>query len=158
MTSPTATSITSTSATLGGTVSSDAGASLSKRGVLYALTSVNSNPTLGGTGVKEADDASTSTGTFTEAITGLTAGAGYSYVAFATQYRRHQLYQPGFDVRHIVSKHSQDRRGVDRDGITKPGYFCHPTVVRLVNRRRPDLLCRSLDEGRGWIEQWDHLR
>ena len=84
VTSPTATSITSTSATLGGTVSSDAGASLSKRGVLYALTSVNSNPTLGGTGVKEADDASTSTGTFTEAITGLTAGAGYSYVAFAT--------------------------------------------------------------------------
>ena len=84
MTAPTATSITATGATLGGTVSSDGGAALTKRGVLYALTSENPNPTLGGTGVIEVDDASATTGTFTESISGLAVGTSYSYVAFAT--------------------------------------------------------------------------
>jgi streptogramin lyase len=84
VTSPTTTSITSTTATLGGTVTSTGGASLSKRGVLYALTSINSNPTLGGPGVTEIDDTSATTGTFSMAITGLTAGTDYSFVAFAS--------------------------------------------------------------------------
>jgi hypothetical protein len=84
VTSPTDTSITSTSATLGGDVTSDGGASISKRGILYSLTSVNANPTLGGTGVTEVDDSSASTGTFSEAVTGLTPSSAYSFVAFAT--------------------------------------------------------------------------
>ena len=84
VTSPTATAITSTTATLGGTVISDGGASITKRGVLYSLTSVDSNPTLGGSGIIEVDDVSASIGTFTENITGLTLGSAYSYVAFAT--------------------------------------------------------------------------
>jgi len=81
---PTATAIASRSATLGGTVSSDGGATLTARGILYAPTSVNSNPLLGGTGVLEVDDPSATTGAFTAAVTGLLPGTGYSYVAFAT--------------------------------------------------------------------------
>jgi streptogramin lyase len=84
VTGRTATAITSTTATLGGDVTGNGGTSITRRGVLYALTSVNSNPTLGGSGVTEVDDASAATGTFTEGITGLTAGSGYTYVAFAT--------------------------------------------------------------------------
>ena len=83
VTSPTSTNITSSSATLGGTVTADGGASITQRGILYSLTSVNPSPTKGGNGVTEADDSSDSTGTFTEAVSGLTPGLGYSFVAFA---------------------------------------------------------------------------
>src|SRR5262249_50678316 len=86
-TSPTSTNITSTTATLGGTVSSDGGASITKRGVVYAKTSDNSNPRIGGigvTGAREVPPPAGPTGTFTETITGLTPGTGYSFVAFAT--------------------------------------------------------------------------
>ena len=84
VTSPISTDITSTAATLGGDVTSDGGASITKRGILYSLTSVNGDPTLGGTGVTEVDDASATTGTFTESVAGLSPGWGYSFVAFAT--------------------------------------------------------------------------
>jgi uncharacterized repeat protein (TIGR01451 family) len=81
---PTDTSITATTATLGGDATSDGGASIFERGVLYSLTSTNSNPTIGGTGVTEVDDPSGGTGVFTESVSGLTPGSGYSFVAFAT--------------------------------------------------------------------------
>jgi hypothetical protein len=82
---PRATSITSSSATLGGTVESDGGATVTKSGVVYALTSVNGNPQLGGTGVTEIDTASpVDSGAFTVSATGLSAGAGYTFEAFAT--------------------------------------------------------------------------
>ena len=84
VTSPTVTDVTSSTATLGGDVTSDGGATITKRGVLYALTSTNGNPTLGGSGVNEVDDPSASTGTFSEGVTGLIPGSGYSFVAFAT--------------------------------------------------------------------------
>jgi hypothetical protein len=41
VTSPTATAITDTTASLGGTVTSDGGASITKRGVLYALMALS---------------------------------------------------------------------------------------------------------------------
>ena len=81
---PTSASIASTTATLGGNVTANGGASLTKVGVLYAVTTTNANPTLGGTGVVEVDDASTTTGVFTVNATGLSVGTGYSFVAFAT--------------------------------------------------------------------------
>ena len=84
VTSPTDTGITSTSATLGGDATSDGGATITTRGVVYALTSVNSNPTIGGSGVTELIDGSGGIGVFTENATGLTPGAGYSFAAFAT--------------------------------------------------------------------------
>lgn len=80
--SPTVTSITSSGATLGGNVTSDGGASISGRGVVYALTSANNDPTIDGTGVANVTDSGT-TGVFTAAVTGLTSNSGYSYKAYA---------------------------------------------------------------------------
>ena len=82
--SPTVTNVTSTTATLGGDVTGSGGGAITKRGVLYALTSANANPILGGSGVTEVDDASATAGTFSEYVTGLTPNTGYSFVAFAT--------------------------------------------------------------------------
>ena len=90
VTTPTAASITSTSALLGGDVTS-AGllvngtvASITQRGIVYAPTATNANPTIGGTGVVQLNDPSNTTGVFTDTVSGLQIGTGYSYVAFAT--------------------------------------------------------------------------
>ena len=70
VTTPTSASITPTTATLGGDVTANGGVNLIKRGVLYSATATNNNPTLGGTGVTEIDDAATTTGVFAESATG----------------------------------------------------------------------------------------
>ena len=74
----------SLTATLGGTVTDTGSGPLIKRGVVYSLTATNANPTIGGLGVTEVDDASASAGTFAEVINGLKPGAAYSFAAFAT--------------------------------------------------------------------------
>ena len=83
VTTPTISGIANTSAVLGGNVTSDGGPTITERGVLYALTSVNPNPQLGGTGVTKAT-ASGTTGVFTVNASGLTQGSVYSFVAYAT--------------------------------------------------------------------------
>ncbi|MBS0631129.1 MAG: putative Ig domain-containing protein [Verrucomicrobia bacterium] len=82
ITSPTKTAITGTTATLGANVTADGGSAITKRGVLYAPSSTNTNPTVGGTGVLEVDDSSLTTGVFTAAVTGLSPSTAYSYVGF----------------------------------------------------------------------------
>ncbi|MEO6753391.1 MAG: hypothetical protein ABIP85_16565, partial [Chthoniobacteraceae bacterium] len=82
VTAPTGISITATSATLGGNVTSDGGATIIERGVVYSITSVNGNPLIGGAGVTKVTGAGT-TGVFTVNATDLTAGAGYSFKAYA---------------------------------------------------------------------------
>ncbi len=84
ITSPSATNLASTSATLGGTITSDGGYSITGRGVVYALSTVNANPQIGGAGVTQKADASASAGVFNESVTGLTPGATYSFAAYAT--------------------------------------------------------------------------
>ncbi len=84
VTTPTQANLTSVTATLGGDVTSDGSTSIIDRGVLYSLTSVNANPTIGGTGVTEVDDAASTTGTFTENVANLSENSAYTYVAFAT--------------------------------------------------------------------------
>ena len=84
VTNPTEAGITSTAATLGGDAASDGGATITTRGVLYALTSSNPNPTIGAAGVTELNDPAGGTGVFTESANGLTPVASYSFVAFAT--------------------------------------------------------------------------
>src|SRR5438105_15870588 len=69
---------------LGANLTATGGATITARGVVYSLTSTNANPQIGGTGVTNVVDASTATGVFTENISGLTAGSGYSFVAYAT--------------------------------------------------------------------------
>ena len=86
VTTPTATNITATTATLGGDVTSDGGAKIDARGVVYALTSDNSAPRLGGKGVTNVSGTGT-TGVFAVNVTGLTPNVSYSYMAYATNNR-----------------------------------------------------------------------
>ncbi len=72
-----ATSITSTSAAAGGNVTSDGGATVTARGVCWALTA---NPTISGSHVQNGSG----TGIYTCSLTGLTAGTTYHVRAYAT--------------------------------------------------------------------------
>jgi len=83
VTSATSSSLADTSVTLGGNVTSDGGATVSVRGVVYALTATNANPQLGGTGVTNVTAGGT-TGVFTVGASGLTPGAAYTFAAYAT--------------------------------------------------------------------------
>ncbi len=52
--------------------------------MVYALTSTNSNPQIGGNGVTEVDATGTPGGPFTVSATGLSASSSYTFEAFAT--------------------------------------------------------------------------
>ncbi len=84
VTTPTKASITHNSATLGGNVTADGGAALTERGVVYAMTSINSNPEIGGIAVTKVVASGTTTGVFTAAASGLVFSTGYTYKAYAT--------------------------------------------------------------------------
>jgi hypothetical protein len=79
---PIATLIITTGATLGGNVTSDGGASITERGVVYSATATNNDPIISGTGVTKVT-ASGTTGIFTAPVTGLAQGTGYSYKVYA---------------------------------------------------------------------------
>lgn len=75
--------ITSINATLGATVTDDGGSAVTERGVVYSITSTNSDPLIGGSDVMKAMSAGT-TGAFTVDATGLAQGTAYSFKAYAT--------------------------------------------------------------------------
>lgn len=83
VTTPTSASITDTTATLGGNVTSDGNTSIMAQGVVYAPTSTNSNPQLGGTGVVNVTGVG-ATGVFTVSATSLTPNTAYSFKAYVT--------------------------------------------------------------------------
>ncbi len=83
VTSPTSTNVLSTSATLGGSVSADTGATINARGIVYAVTSVNASPLLGGNGVTNLV-ASGTTGNFSVNAPGLSPATGYTFKAYVT--------------------------------------------------------------------------
>ena len=74
------TTVTTTSADLGGNVTDDGGATVTERGVVYSST--DNTPTIGEAGVTK-DDNGAGTGSFNETITGLTSGTRYWYRAYA---------------------------------------------------------------------------
>ena len=74
--------IASTSATLGGNVTSDGGGTVDARGIVYSLASENVNPQIGGTGVTQVSIGS-STGTFSQSVSSLTANTSYYFNAYA---------------------------------------------------------------------------
>jgi hypothetical protein len=85
ITNPTKTNITSTTATLGGQVTSSGGRTVTERGVVYAKTSDNPDPEIGGSGVTAVPGTlGIGTGTFTVAVTGLQVLTGYTFKAYAT--------------------------------------------------------------------------
>jgi hypothetical protein len=78
---PTATNITQTTATLGGTMTSTGGQSVTQKGVVYCQCA---DPVIGGGGVVVAGaPTSDATGPFTVNVSGLTASRTYTYKAFA---------------------------------------------------------------------------
>ena len=83
VTTPTSAGITSTSATLGGNITSAGVAAVTLCGVVYAPTATNSNPQIGGTGVTNVPGAGTS-GVFTVNAGGLTPNTAYTFAAYAT--------------------------------------------------------------------------
>ena len=81
-----ATSLTATTATLNGDVTSDGNETITERGFVYAKTSDDASPTVAeanGTTVIKVTVSGT-TGTFNSDLTGLTAGTSYSVIAYAT--------------------------------------------------------------------------
>ncbi|MBC7655418.1 MAG: hypothetical protein H7098_13210 [Oligoflexus sp.] len=80
--------ITSNSGTFGGNVSATGGSSIIVTGIVYAVTTTNANPTVGGAGVTNLVSSSpnSGTGSFTN-ITGnvLSPNVQYSYAAYATK-------------------------------------------------------------------------
>ncbi len=72
-----------TSATLGGTVMDDGGATITERGVVYSLTSANMDPLINGANVNKLATTGT-TGVFTVSAIGLSKGTDYSFKAYAT--------------------------------------------------------------------------
>lgn len=83
ITTPTAIVTSNTTATLGGNVTSDGGASVTARGVVWAETSLNSNPTVGGSNTTNVVGTGT-TGIFTVGATVLPVATQISYAAYAT--------------------------------------------------------------------------
>lgn len=81
VTTTAASSIKSTSATLGGNVTADGGASVTARGVVYSST--DATPTIGEPGVTQVS-IGTGTGAFSQNITSLTLGTTYYFNSYAT--------------------------------------------------------------------------
>jgi hypothetical protein len=79
---PTSAETMATAALLGGNATSDGGATITERGVVYAVTTVNNNPMIGGTGVTRIAS-SGNTGLFTVVVSGLSSGTSYSFKAYA---------------------------------------------------------------------------
>jgi probable HAF family extracellular repeat protein len=94
---PTSTNVTATTATLGGNVSGDGGATITGVGVVYAPYYVNSAPQLGGTGATAATGTGT-TGAFTVNVSGLTPNTLYSFEAYATNSQGISCSGTGFFV------------------------------------------------------------
>ncbi|HVU26033.1 MAG TPA: choice-of-anchor tandem repeat GloVer-containing protein [Opitutus sp.] len=83
--SPTATGITTTTATIGGTVSFDGNKRITRRGIVYSLTSDNADPRNKDRSVTTVIVSGT-TGSLTKKLTRLQPGSTYSYAIFATNH------------------------------------------------------------------------
>ncbi|WP_170172657.1 beta strand repeat-containing protein [Hymenobacter rigui] len=132
VTTAAATSITTTSAVLGGNVTADGGASVTGRGVVYS--SSNTNPTVGGANTTQYSNGS-GTGTFSETVSGLTAGTRYYVAAYAinaagTSYGAVQTFTTQTTVTSIV------RAGTNPTNASQVQYtvtFANPVTGLNVN-------------------------
>jgi len=70
------------SATMGGNVTADGGATVTERGVVYSAS--DNTPTIGETGVTKDVNGTSGTGTFSKSVTGLSRGTTYFVRAYAT--------------------------------------------------------------------------
>ena len=77
-------STASSTVTVNANVISSGGPAVTARGFVYAPTSVNSAPQIGGTGVTTTIDAAPAVGAYTTSLTGLTAATSYTVRGYAT--------------------------------------------------------------------------
>ncbi|MGV3461452.1 MAG: T9SS sorting signal type C domain-containing protein [Flavobacterium sp.] len=77
----TANAITTNTAASGGNISSDGGATLTEKGVVYALSTVSTTPTISNS---KSVASGTATGAFTTSLASLTPNSRYYYRAYAT--------------------------------------------------------------------------
>ena len=95
VTSPTSASLTSSGATLGGTLAAVSGLTVTSRGVVYAPTATNANPEVGGTDVTTPTPINGGTvGAFSQAVTGLTSSTAYSFKPWALTTEHGRVYGP----------------------------------------------------------------
>lgn len=95
VTDPTSASLTSSGATIGGTLASGSGLTVTERGVSYALTANNADPEVGGTNVTTPTAiGGGSTGSFSQAVTGLAYLSAYSYKPWALTTEHGRIYGP----------------------------------------------------------------
>jgi hypothetical protein len=76
-------SITDNTSEVSANVTGDGGSAITARGFVYAQTSVNPDPVIGGTGVTNIVDPLTELGVMNASLTGLSASTGYSVKAYA---------------------------------------------------------------------------
>lgn len=82
-TSAPANEITRTQAGVTSSVTGDGGSAITARGFVYAVASVNPNPTIGGTGSTDLPSETAEVGPMAQTITGLTAGTTYAVRSYA---------------------------------------------------------------------------
>ena len=82
VTSPTSSSITGTTATLGADVTADGNSPITERGVVYSETAVDSDPVIGDAFVTKVTVSGT-TGLFAAGVTGLAPTTSHSFKAYA---------------------------------------------------------------------------
>ena len=76
--------ITRTSAEVSAEVTSNGGGTISAQGFVYAVSSVNPSPQLGGTGVTTVPGSTMGVGLMSGSLSGLAPGTSYSIAAYAT--------------------------------------------------------------------------
>jgi len=115
-----ATDIQTTQATGNGNITSDGGATITARGFVFSETSVNNNPTIGGTGVTNIVEGGTATGVYSDTLTPLVNGTGYSYKAYATNSKGTGYGSvQTFTTKSIVTKTVTSKARIFQGGITK---------------------------------------
>jgi uncharacterized delta-60 repeat protein len=122
---PTSSTITASSAVLGGNVTSGGSSAITARGVVYSPTSVDGNPFLGSTFARNAVATGTTTGVFTVPVTDLIEGAHYTFKAYATN-GSGTRYSP---IGTFVTKGAPVVNGATSTGITNTEATLGGTVV-----------------------------
>lgn len=81
---PTYASVTTTTAVLGATVTSNGASALTGSGIVYSKTSLNAWPRIGGANVTQLAEGSPAVGAISQTASGLLTGTRYSFTAYAT--------------------------------------------------------------------------
>ncbi|MDY6983629.1 MAG: hypothetical protein SV422_11120, partial [Pseudomonadota bacterium] len=144
VTTPTSAGITTSGASLGGNLSATGALAISARGVVYAVTSVNASPQIGGTGVTVVVASGTAIGSFSVDVSGLASSTGYSFAAYATNgagtaYSSVDTFTTEFPAPAAPANNRFNPGGVQTETNLEPGTGVEPT-------RAPTDIITNLDK------------